>query len=174
MEITQFDLYGDVVAKAARKVGFRPEQLDGLGRDADDYAADLALTSLEVQLNFRRRHGFFPADEERYVQGALWRRSTYLRRGAYTAPELEELTGVEEPVCDGVAQAEARDALHRLHKQLGEQMDILCRVAESGGIRAAYDPEKDGKPSTFRYRVKKLRERAAEILSSVQPKTVLA
>lgn len=163
-KITDLVDFAPLAREVARTV-LPPNQVDGLGHDRDDYAAEFAWRGAEAREQFCNRYGFCTPAERRYVAKSLWNAARMARRKQATHASLfVPLEVIPEPVDNFEARMEARDLVRRLEQRLSKQdFEMLSRVSVAGGIQAAWSPERDGCcETTFRVRVWKAKRRAME------------
>lgn len=167
-----YDTYPTAVRSTASRVNRYRDRLDYVGKSRTDYEGELALLSIESQVQFRDKRGFFPDEERRYVHGALSKRQSHLRRTVVNKRvfAIRFCDGVDTPEAqlrDVESHLEARAAIRVLRSRLDPyEFGVLSRLAESGGPSSSHDPEIDGSIRTYRRRVQKICSRARRILAA--------
>ena len=159
-DLVEFAPLGREVAKTV----LPPREVDGFGRDRDDYAAEFAWCAAEAREQFCNRFGFCTPAERRYVAKSVWNAAKMVRRKQGVHSRLfTPLELIPEPVDNFEARMEARDLVRRLEERLSKHdFEVLARVSVAGGIQAAWNPDECCE-KTFRGRVRKAKERAREV-----------
>jgi len=146
--------------------------VDEQGRSRDDYHQDLRLHAIETAERFQNTKGFCLPAERRYVHKSLWnlardwqRTNNKARSIRYSVPIDEMREERTEQWYDPHDQLSAIHDINRLKEKLpSNTWELLCRVAECGSARAAFDPARDGNISTHRLRVATAVTQAKKIL----------
>jgi hypothetical protein len=154
-------------AVASRLIGSR--EIDYLSNDRQDYTSMLALQGLSASKTFQLKYGFDVEDRKKYVAKSMWNQARKFtianwRRGHRVLEFKHDI--VRPKTYDDVLRFEAREALKILSTHLPKhEWEVLLRVGESNGnLARAYDKTKDGSIQTFGRTVRRLREKALQLL----------
>jgi len=167
MQFSVLDSYEPAIQKISRRMT-APNQVDHMGFDREDYRAKLRFVSWEAQIIFRNRHRFCEPQERRYVHHTLWNTArNWKRRRYFRTGQVWKIKDDTDSTYFEDKRLEARNALRVLESTMGSEFQVLLRVGEAdGSIVDAHCPEEDGNFNKFRWRVRRLRLRAKEILES--------
>jgi hypothetical protein len=171
MQGALLDSYESAIKRISKSHGLRHSGgVDVMAMDREDYEAVLRVESIELQNQFRERHGFNVDAERRYVHKGLWNASRSLGRTRIVrVKQMERYVDVDIPETTQMReleyQHEVHDIIRRLKRRLPpSEYQILHRVAQHEKLTEAWNPDVDGGYRSFTRKVRRLQDQARKIL----------